>query len=297
MNGQIHLALALAAAGAAAAVLAFALVRQAAGFRQRQQAAASGLSGLRVLLAAFVPFVQRHRGRDVSLDRTLAKYERLVMQSGGAFLDGATAEEVFAARFVLPVLALAVLCALGAVLRLSPALTILVAIAFAALFYLWPEQALADLAKKRLHAFSRDLPQVLDVMRLVSQSGGDLYGAIEAAVEVSPKGPVRDELSRALGEVAIGSSLAAALNNVAARVDSPDANAVFSTMAQALEMGTGVSENLGEAVALMRKASRIRAQEKAQNAVVAMTFPLLLLILPGVFIVLFAPLVIQYATR
>ena len=297
MNGQIHLALALAAAGVAATVLAFALVRQAAGFRQRQQAAASGLSGLRVLLAAFVPFVQRHRGRDVSLDRTLAKYERLVMQSGGAFLGGATAEEVFAARFVLPVLALAVLCALGAVLRLSPALTILVALAFAALFYLWPEQALADLAKKRLHAFSRDLPQVLDVMRLVSQSGGDLYGAIEAAVEVSPKGPVRDELSRALGEVAIGSSLAAALNNVAARVDSPDANAVFSTMAQALEMGTGVSENLGEAVALMRKASRIRAQEKAQKAVVAMTFPLLLLILPGVFIVLFAPLVIQYATR
>lgn len=297
MNGQIHLALGIAAAGAAAAVVAFALVRQAAGFRQRQRDAAAGLSGIRVLLAAFVPFVQRHRGRDVSLDRTLAKYERLIVQSGGAFLDGATAEEVFAARFVLPALALAVLGVLGAVLRLSPALTILVAVAFAVLLYLWPEQALADLARKRLHAFSRDLPQVLDVMRLVSQSGGDLYGAIEAAVEVSPKGPVRDELSRALGEVAIGSSLAAALNNVAARVDSPDANAVFSTMAQALEMGTGVSENLGEAVTLMRKASRIRAQEKAQKAVVAMTFPLLLLILPGVFIVLFAPLVIQYATR
>lgn len=297
MGGQLHLVLGTAAAGVAAAVLAFALVRQAAGFRRQAASAASGLSGLRVLLSAFVPFVQRRRALDVSLDRTLARYERLVVQSGGAFLDGATAEEVFAARFVLPALAFALLCVLGAVLRMHPALVLLVAVAFAALLYLWPEQALADLAKRRQAAFSRDLPQVLDVMRLVAQSGGDLYGAIGAAVEVSPKGPVRDELSRALGEVAIGASLAKALNNVAARIDTPDANAVFSTMAQALEMGAGVSENLGEAVTLMRKASRIRAQEKAQKAVVAMTFPLLLLILPGVFIVLFAPLVIQYATR
>lgn len=297
MDGHVHLVIGIATAAAAAAVLAFALVRQAGVVGRRAANAAPGLSGLRVLLSVFVPFVQRQRGRDAALERTLAKYERLVVQSGGAFLGGATAEEVFAARFVLPVLALLALVAVGALLRLPPALTILVALAFAALLCLWPEQALADLAKKRLHAFSRDLPQVLDVMRLVSQSGGDLYGAIEAAVEVSPNGPVRDELSRALGEVAIGSSLAAALSNVAARVDSPDANAVFSTMAQALEMGTGVSENLGEAVALMRKASRIRAQEKAQKAVVAMTFPLLLLILPGVFIVLFAPLVIQYVNR
>ncbi len=297
MSGQIHLVLGIAASGVAAAVLAFALVRQAAGFRRQAASAASGLSGLRVLFAAFVPFVQRRRARDVSLDRKLARYERLVVQSGGAFLDGATAEEVFAARFVLPALALVFLCILGAVLRMPPALVLLVAVAFAALLVLWPEQALADLAKRRQAAFSRDLPQVLDVMRLVAQSGGDLYGAIGAAVEVSPKGPVRDELSRVLGEVAIGTSLAKALNNVAARIDTPDANAVFSTMAQALEMGAGVSENLGEAVTLMRKASRIRAQEKAQKAVVAMTFPLLLLILPGVFIVLFAPLVIQYATR
>ena len=61
-----------------------------------------------------------------------------------------------------------------------------------------------------------------------------------------------------------------------------------------LGMFDGVHEGHAQ---LMRKAARIRAQERAQKAVVAMTFPLLLLILPGVFIVLFAPLIIQYVTR
>lgn len=297
MNTSVHLLLGLAATGVAAAILGAALVRTLLGLRRQPSEARAGNSALRPFLAALAPFVERRRARDLALDRKLAGYEKLIVQADGAFLGGATAEEVFAARFVLPVLAILAFTAFGALLRLPPGLVLLLAAVFAGMLYLWPEQALGDLARRRLQAFSRDLPQVLDVMRLVSQSGGDLYGAIRTAVEVSPAGPVRDELARVVGEVAIGTSLARALNNVAARVDSPDANAVFSTMAQALEMGTGVGENLGAAAQLMRKAARIRAQERAQKAVVAMTFPLLLLILPGVFIVLFAPLIIQYVTR
>ena len=88
-----------------------------------------------------------------------------------------------------------------------------------------------------------------------------------------------------------------ALNGIAARIGTNEANAVFSTLAQSIEMGTSVSENLKAAAQLMRHAARVRAQAHAQKAVVNMSFPLLLLILPGIFIVLFAPLVIQYVNR
>ncbi len=297
MNTSVHLLLGLAATGGAAALLGLALARGLLGLRRTSAAREGGASALRPILSALAPFVERRRPRDAALDRTLSAYERQIVQSGGVFLGGATAAEVFVARFVLPVLALLAFSVVGALLRLSPGLVLLLALVFSVLLYLWPEQALGDLVRRRLQAFSRDLPQTLDIMRLVSQSGGDLSGAIRTVVEVSPPGPVRDELARVLGEVAIGTSLARALTNVAERIGSPDANAVFSTMAQALEMGTGVAENLGSAAQLMRKAARIRAQERAQKAVVAMTFPLLLLILPGVFIVLFAPLIIQYVTR
>ena len=168
---------------------------------------------------------------------------------------------------------------------------------FAVLMYSYPESGLKAAAEERTRRFTRDLPGSLDVMRLVAQSGGDLLSAIRAVIDVMDPGPVRDELSRVVAEVTIGTSLAAALNNVAARVGTNEANAVFSTLAQSLEMGTSVAENLQSAAQLIRHSARVRAQAQAQKAVVNMSFPLLLLILPGVFIVLFAPLVIQYINR
>ena len=296
---NIHLVISLAAAGISAGVVAYALVRSLSALRTRADSnrASAGAMTLRQLIAPVGAFVQRRRGSDVELERKLTSYEKLIDQAGGRFLDGATAAEIFAARYVLPAVALVALPLVCTVLGLPPAVAMLIAVAFAIMLYFWPEQALTDAAKTRVTRFSRDLPQILDVMRLVSQSGGDLGGAIRTAVEVSPEGPVREELSRVVGEVAIGTSLAQALNHVSERIDSSDANAVFSTMAQALEMGTEVGENLGAAAQLIRRAARTRAQEKAQKAVVAMTFPLLLLILPGVFIVLFAPMIIQFAMR
>lgn len=296
---DLNLTIGMVAAGTAAGVVAYVLARSLLGLQGRTEAmkASAGATTLRQVLGPVGAFIQSRRGNDIELERKLASYEKLIAQAGGSFLDGATAAEIFAARYVLPFLALVVVPSVCALLRFSPVIALLGGVAFAALLYLWPEQALGEAAKKRVLRFSRDLPQTLDVMRLVSQSGGDLHGAIRTAVDVTPPGPVREELSRVVGEVAIGTSLAAALNNVAERIDSSDANAVFSTMSQALEMGTGVSENLGAAAQLIRRAARTRAQEKAQKAVVAMTFPLLLLILPGVFIVLFAPMIIQFAGR
>lgn len=293
---NVHYIIGLSAAGLAAAIVAYVFVRAMAALNSSGQAKASaGAATLRQFIAPFGAMVQRRRGRDVELARKLASYEKMIDQAGGRFLDGATAGEIFAARYVLPVIAIVVIPLAGALLQLPPGFGFLGALVFAILLYLWPEQALSDAARIRTMRFSSDLPQTLDIMRLVSQSGGDLQGAIKTAVEVSPDGPVREELSRVVGEVSIGTSLVQALNNVAARIDTSDANAVFSTMAQALEMGTGVGENLGDAALLMRRAARTRAQEKAQKAVVAMTFPLLLLILPGVFIVLFAPMIIQFS--
>ena len=168
---------------------------------------------------------------------------------------------------------------------------------FAVLMYAYPESGLKAAAAERTRRFTRDLPGALDVMRLVAQSGGDLLSAIRAVIDVMPGGPVRDELSRVVAEVTIGTSLSVALNNVAARIGTNEANAVFSTLAQSLEMGTSVAENLQSAAQLIRHAARVKAQTQAQKAVVNMSFPLLLLILPGIFIVLFAPLVIQFINR
>lgn len=295
MKTDFDLLVAFLAAALGAGILAFLLVRSLFGVKSRIGVADT--TSIRFLLTPFVGWVSRRRRLNRETDEKVARYEKDILRAGGRFLGGADACEVYAARFVLPVLAMILAVVLAAILRPFAGMILLVGVVFAALLYLWPEQALRDMAEKRTNRFTRELPPALDVMCLVTQSGGDLSGAIQGVIDVTPPGPVREELCRAMGEVAIGASLAQALNHIADRIDTPDATAVFSTLAQALEMGTSVGDNLGAAAALIRKNARIRAQEKAQKAVVAMTFPLLLLILPGVFIVLFAPLVIQYVTR
>ena len=292
---KADLILALACAAVSSATLAWLLVRGISGARSR--ATAGGRSSLRSILTLAAVAIEGRRGTDAELNRTLERLDKLVVQSGGRFLEGATAAEIFAARFVLPVLALAIIIPLGVLLKLSGGIIFLLAAFFAAMMYAYPESGLKAAALERTQRFTRELPGSLDVMRLVSQSGGDLLSAIRSVIEVSGPGPVREELARAVAQVAIGSSLADALNGIAARIGTNEANAVFSTLAQSLEMGTSVAENLKSAAQLMRHAARVRAQAHAQKAVVNMSFPLLLLILPGIFIVLFAPLVIQFVNR
>lgn len=293
MKSDVLIAFSCTAVSAAA--LAYLFVR--AIFGASSQASAGGQTALRSILALLAVLFERRRGTDAELDRTLTRLEKLVVQSGGKFLDGATAAEVFAARFVFPVLALAVIVPLGLLLKLSGGAVFILAAFFAAMTYAYPESGLKSAAEERTRRFTRELPGSLDVMRLVSQSGGDLLSAIRSVIEVSGPGPVREELAHAIAQVAIGSSLVDALNGIAERIGTNEANAVFSTLAQSLEMGTSVAENLKSAAQLMRHAARVRAQAHAQKAVVNMSFPLLLLILPGIFIVLFAPLVIQYVNR
>ena len=291
---KIDIVIALVCAAVSAMALAFIFVRgvlgTAGGVKQ------SG-SSLRTVLAPIALFIEHRRSRDQELNRTLERLEKLVVQSGGRFMEGATAGEVFAARFVLPLATFAVILLFGALLRLSGGLVLMASVFFAVLMYAYPESGLKAAAEERTRRFTRDLPGALDVMRLVAQSGGDLLSAIRTVIDVMPGGPVRDEFSRVVAEVTIGTSLATALNNVAARIGTNEANAVFSTLAQSLEMGTSVAENLQGAAQLIRHAARVKAQTQAQKAVVNMSFPLLLLILPGIFIVLFAPLVIQFINR
>jgi len=280
---DIDLAIAFGCSAAAVAMLVY--------------AGGGGATSIHTLLALPASFVVSRRDSDPELAKTLDRYERLVVQAGGSFLGGATAAEVFAARFVFPLVAVVAVLLIGAVLRLSGGIILMGAAFFAALLYAYPETSLKAAAEDRSRRFTHDLPSALDVMRLVAQSGGDLSGAIRAVIDVSPPGPVRDELARSLAEVAIGASLAKALTNIAERVGTSEANAVFSTLAQSLEMGASVADNLQQAAQLIRHSARVRAQTQAQKAVVTMTFPLLLLILPGIFIVLFAPLVIQFVNR
>ena len=113
---NIDMVIALVCTAVSAMALAFLFVKGMLG-------TADGLkrsgSSLRAILVPLALFVEQRRGKDQELGRTLERLDKLVVQSGGRFMEGATAAEVFAARFVFPVFAFALILPLGAMLRLS----------------------------------------------------------------------------------------------------------------------------------------------------------------------------------
>ena len=85
---KIDIVIALVCTAVSATALAFFFVKGMLG-------TADGLkrsgSSLRAILAPFALFLEHRRGRDVELNRTLERLDKLVVQSGRRFLEGATA--------------------------------------------------------------------------------------------------------------------------------------------------------------------------------------------------------------
>ena len=81
--------LAFVCAAASAAALAYLLVKALLGSASAGQKRSG--SSIRAVLAPAALFFEERRGRDIELNRTLERLEKLVVQSGGRFMDGETA--------------------------------------------------------------------------------------------------------------------------------------------------------------------------------------------------------------
>ena len=110
-------------------------------------------------------------------------------------------------------------------------------------------------------------------------------------VQIYIPGPVKEEFSIFLREIKLGIPATEALANISYRIDMPEVCSIFISLSQSIEMGTSISGILSDIVTELRKKRLLSAETEAQKTVVKITFPLLFLILPGIFIVLLAPLI------
>jgi tight adherence protein C len=157
---------------------------------------------------------------------------------------------------------------------------------------LGPEAILSRRVDERKAAMERDLPDVIDLLVISVEAGLGFEGALGRVVQNVP-GELSDEFSRMLQETRVGVSRNAALKSLAARTDVDDLNTFIMALTQADAFGVSISRMLRVQADEMRVRRRLRAQERAFAAPVKMTFPLVLCIFPGIFIVLIGPAAIQ----
>ena len=80
-----------------------------------------------------------------------------------------------------------------------------------------------------------------------------------------------------------------AMRNMAARVNVPEVTAFVAAIIQADQLGVSIAKVLRIQSEQMRVRRRQRAEEKAMRAPLLMSFPLVVLIFPSIYVILLGP--------
>jgi len=157
--------------------------------------------------------------------------------------------------------------------------------------YKGPEIFLANKANKRTTEIRKGLPDALDLLVICAEAGLTVDAAFNrVAKELGRAYPeLGDEFALTAIELSFLSERRMAFNNLAYRVDLESVRGVVTTMVQTERYGTPLASALRVLSAEFRNERMMRAEEKAARLPAIMTIPLILFILPVLFIVILGP--------
>ena len=195
-------------------------------------------------------------------------------------------DRVLAAKLMVPLVA----AALG-LLYISGtpgSLSVLIAVVVTVVCYFLPELLLQSRGQKRREQIALELPDTLDQMTIAVEAGLSFDSAMTRAGQ-NGKGVLAEELVRTLQDIRVGQSRRQAYDALALRTGVADLRKFVRAIIQADLYGIPIADVLRTQAAEMRMKRRQRAEEKAMQIPVKVIFPLMLCILPVLFIVLLGP--------
>jgi tight adherence protein C len=157
--------------------------------------------------------------------------------------------------------------------------------------YKAPDVWLKNRVNKRSAAIRKGLPDALDLMVICAEAGLTVDAAFgRVAKELGKAYPeLGDEWGLTAIELGFLSERRQAFENLAQRVDLEAVRGVVTTMIQTEKYGTPLASALRVLSAEFRHQRMMRAEEKAARLPAIMTIPLILFILPTLFIVILGP--------
>jgi len=157
--------------------------------------------------------------------------------------------------------------------------------------YKGPEIYLSNQATKRTKEIQKGLPDALDLLVICAEAGLTVDAAFNrVAKELGRAYPeLGDEFALTAIELSFLNERKMAFNNLAYRVDLEAVKGVVTTMIQTERYGTPLASALRVLSAEFRNERMMRAEEKAARLPAIMTVPLILFILPTLFVVILGP--------
>jgi tight adherence protein C len=154
-----------------------------------------------------------------------------------------------------------------------------------------PDILVTNQKNKRTEAIRKGLPDALDLLVVCAEAGLTLDSALNrVAKELGRAYPeLSDEFSLTAIELGFLPERRQALLNLSERVDLPALRGVVTTLVQSERYGTPLASSLRVLSAEFRNERLMKAEEKAARLPATLTVPLILFILPTLFVVLLGP--------
>jgi tight adherence protein C len=167
----------------------------------------------------------------------------------------------------------------------------LYACGIALLFFLLPGIILGIIAKKRKEKIFLGLPDALDLMVVCVEAGlGQDQALRKVSEELNKAHPIiAGEFNQCNHQLQMGKTRENVLQDLSQRNDVEDLKTLANVLIQVDRFGTSVGKALRTQSDAMRVRRRQIAEEKASKTAVALIFPLVLCIFPGIFVVLVGP--------
>jgi tight adherence protein C len=179
-------------------------------------------------------------------------------------------------------------------LQAGSALAVLLGLLVPVTAFFFPDIVLRARARDRQHRIRTSLPDTLDQITVCVEAGLGFEAAMARAARTGT-GPLAEEVLRTLQDVQLGVARKEALRALGERNDVEELRQFTRAIIQAEGYGVPIGRVLRIQASELRDKRRKSAEEKAMKVSVKMLFPLILCILPCVFIVMLGPSVMRLA--
>jgi tight adherence protein C len=158
----------------------------------------------------------------------------------------------------------------------------------------FPDIWLNGEVKRRQSLIRRALPYVMDLLTLSVEAGLDFVQGVGKVCEKARRSPLIEELSFFMGEIQLGSSRQQSLRNLSWRADMQEIRSFAALLIQADILGASVGPVLRAQSDLIRTRRFQAAEIEGAYAAQKILFPLIICIMPAVFVVIFGPIILNF---
>lgn len=158
--------------------------------------------------------------------------------------------------------------------------------------YFVPDLLIYNMATKRQQTIQRELPDLLDQIVISVEAGVGFEQALGRAGERNT-GPLAEEVLRLTQDMTVGLSRREAYMALADRTTVDDLRNFCRAVVQAEEHGISISSVVRSQAVELRHARKMRAEAAAQKVPVKILIPLMLCVLPVLFVVVLGPAVVS----